>query len=363
MVPLFLALAVSSVAAQTIGSRTQPVIVDQGPHHNLWQYQTYEPGPDGKPVAKIHQYRELASGLNYLNGGKWTASIEKIDVFPGGAVAQHGQTRIIFANDINTATAIDMQTSDGQRLRSHILGLMYSDSSTGKAVIIARLQDAEGELVADNQVLYPNAFEGVKADVRYNYRLEGNEQDVILREQPPTPEAYGMNSATTELEVITEFEDPPSQITAGMSGTGASDDQQIRWGGTSLGESKAFNLGGEPVETPVSKQFIQMDGRHFLLEKVSVQAIESALKKLPEQASNARRLSEMASVHVAFPKAPARKSTSQSMRLAIGAVPDKGYVLDYSTLSGNVTNFTFQGDSTYFISGPVNLYGTTTIRL
>ena len=65
IVPWFLALACSSLSAQTIGSSTQPVVVDKGSHYNLWQYRTYEPGPKGKPVAKLHQYRELADGLNY----------------------------------------------------------------------------------------------------------------------------------------------------------------------------------------------------------------------------------------------------------------------------------------------------------
>ena len=363
MVPLFLALAVSSVAAQTIGSRTQPVIVDQGPHHNLWQYQTYEPGPDGKPVARIHQYRELASGLNYLIGGKWTPAQEKIEVFSGGSVARHGQHTIIFANNINTPGAIDAQMSDGLRLRSHVLGLIYVDASTGQSVLIGQLQDSEGVLVSDNQVLYPNALAGVRADIRYTYRKSGLEQDIVLREQIPTPESVGLNSATTELEVATEFLEPPSaQVGSVTANDGVESDQTVSWGATSLGLGKAFSLNGEDTPVRVHKKYTKIGGRYFLLEKVRVQDIQPGLSKLPDQASNAKRLPGMASTHFAFPKAPVAKSAARPMRLAMGTPPGKGYVLDYITLGAAYTNFIFQGDTTYYISGSLTLFGTNSFE-
>ena len=97
---------------------------------------------------------------------------------------------------------MSVQTPDGKRLRSNILGLMYADSTTGQAVVIAQIQDSDGELISDNQVLYPNALggTGVKADVMLTYRRDGLEQDVILKEQIPAPEAFGMSSATAELD-------------------------------------------------------------------------------------------------------------------------------------------------------------------
>ena len=361
VVPLILALACASVSGQTNGSSTPPVIIEQGPHHNLWQYQTYEPGPDGKPVAKLHQYRELAAGLNYLHAGKWTASKEKIEAFSGGAVAQQGQCKTIFANNLNTAGAIDVLGTDGQRLRSHILGLIYVDASTGQSVLIAQLQDSEGELAADNQVLYPNAFAGVRADVRYTYRKDGLEQDVVLREKIPAPESYGLNSATTELEVATEFMEPPTaQVGKLNSDAGDSEDtdQTVRWGATSLGQGKAFSLNGQAAPVRVYKRYITVGGRYFLLEKVRLTDIKAGLAKLPDQASNARRLPGMASRHFAFPLAPAAKSAARPMRLAMGTLPDKGYVLDYNTLTTAYTNYTFQSDTTYYINGSLTLAGT-----
>jgi hypothetical protein len=152
-------------------------------------------------------------------GSGWSRK-EKIESSSEGAVARQGQHQVIFANNLNTSGAIDQQTPDGKRLRSNILGLSYYDNTTGKSVQIALVQDSQGELISDNQVLYPNAFDGVKADVCYTYRKGSFEQDVILREQPPTPESLGLNSASTELEVITEFLDAPPAAVKGRKGTG-----------------------------------------------------------------------------------------------------------------------------------------------
>ena len=46
------------------------------------------------------------------------------------------------------------------------------------------------------------------------------------------------------------------------------------------------------------------------------------------------------------------------MRLANTESASKGLVLDYITLNSSQTNYTFQGDTTYYISGSLNLFGT-----
>jgi hypothetical protein len=366
MVRLCLALATFKGSAQTTvaSASTTAVVVDAGPNHRVWQYQTYEPMPNGKTVARLHQYRELAAGLNYLDAkGKWTPSVEKIEVFSGGAKAQQGQHKVVFSSNLNTAGAIDVHAADGQRLRSHIIGLIYADSTTRQAVLIAGMQDSDGEVVGDNQVLYPNAFDGVKADVRYTYRRDGLEQDVILREQLPAPEAYGMNSATTELEVVTEFINPPPAWVSDMQAEPDTEsDQWISWGATSLGRGKAFSLNGEDAPASVTKRYTVINGRYFLQEKVRLPDIAPALSKLPEQASNARRRQGMASTHFTFPAAPATKSAARPMRLAMGAEASKGYVLDYVSTSTAYTNYLFQGDTTYYISGTLGLMGTSTFE-
>lgn len=159
-------------------------LVGQGPNHNVWQRETFERGPDGAIHTHVQKYTEVASGLNFWNGA-WAPSAELIEPFTGGAVAKQGPCQVIFANNLNSPGAIDHLTPQGQRLRSSVLGLAYRDQATGQTVMIAAVQDSTGQLIANNQVLYPNAFAGVKCDVRYTYTRSSFEQEIILREQPP----------------------------------------------------------------------------------------------------------------------------------------------------------------------------------
>jgi parallel beta-helix repeat protein len=342
---------------------TQPVateyrVVDQGANHRVWQWETDEKLPDGTIIPHVHSYTELASGLNYQDtNGVWVESQELIEAFPAGAVARQGQYQVIFANDLNSAGSVDMQTPDGKRLRSNILGLMYVDTATGDAVMIAEVQDSAGELISSNQVLYPNAFDGVKVDVQYTYKRGSFEQDVILREQPPTPESLGMNPDTTELEVVTEFVDPPDaniQDTT-SSEQGLEADENINWGVVNLGHGKAFDLGSGGAHAPVAKRYVTIQGRQFLLEKVRVKDIQQSLSKLPEQASNLKSSPVMTLAKLVLPKTPSARRAAGPMRLASTSPPDKGYVLDYVTLNATFTNYTFRADTTYYISGTATL--------
>ena len=203
-------------------------------------------------------------------------SRESIAPYAQRAIAQQGQHQIIFANNINSPGAIDEQTPDGKRLVSNIAGLMYYDPTTGQSVQIAEIQDSEGQLVTDNQVLYTNAFNGVKADVLLTYRRDGMEQDVVLRAQLPTPESFGLNSSTVELEVVTEFLNPPEANVwnLGMDTEGLEPDQAVSWGATSLGHGKAFSLDGHDASATVIKQYINLGGHYYLLEKVRFQEIQ-----------------------------------------------------------------------------------------
>jgi len=337
---------------------TDPQIVDMGPNHRIWQWSTYEETFNGQPMPRVHKYTELAGGLNYQNAkGEWIPSQEKIEAFANGAIARQGQYQVIFANNLNSPAAVDMQTPDGKRVRSNVLGLMYSDPSTGQAVVIAELQDSEGELISDNQIVYPNAFNGVKATVLYTYHRDGMEQDIILEEQPPSPEVYGMNPDTTELEVFTEFHDPA--YNTGANGEG---DESIGWGTTCLGHGKAFYLGGDDAPVSVSKRYTTIKGRHFLLESVHLKEVQQSLSKLPSQASISRKFPVMMANNLSFPASPAKNTISRPMRFASAAVSSKGYVLDYTTLNASFTNYTFQGDTTYYISGSVTVFGTATFE-
>lgn len=336
-------------------------VVSQGANNRVWQRETYEQAPDGSVIPLIRKYTELATGLNYKNAnGQWQASKELIESFQGGAIARQGQYQVIFANNLNSYGAIDMQTPDGKRLRSNILGLMYVDASTDDAVMIADIKNSTGQLVSANQVLYANAFDGVNADVLYIYRKSGFEQDVILKRQPPAPESYGLNPETTVLEVVTEFVNPPdATISEVQAVDGGEADNEIDWGATKIGRGKAFNLNKghkDASAIPVIKHYINVQGRHFLLERVRFKQIQPELSGLPLQSSISKNLPTMASKEPIFPKTPLAKDDSRPMRLASATPFNKGYVLDYVTVNSG-DSYIFQGDSTYYISGSCDFSG------
>ncbi len=45
----------------------------------------------------------------------------------------------------------------------------------------------------------------MRADILYTYQKGRFEADVILRERPPAPDAFGLNNQTTMLEMATEL--------------------------------------------------------------------------------------------------------------------------------------------------------------
>ena len=101
------------------------VATERGPNHRVWSKVTLATDPSGQVIACTNSYIELQSGLHYQDPktGQWMESQEVIEGYPGGAIARQGQHQVIFANDLATPGAIDMQTPDGKRLTSHVIGL------------------------------------------------------------------------------------------------------------------------------------------------------------------------------------------------------------------------------------------------
>ena len=164
---------------------TPYTVAGKDANSSVWERTVYEPSASGKPVPKIHRYTELATGLHYQQNGQWLDSKEKIDIQPNGtASATQGQHQAYFPGDIFQGQ-IELVTPDGQQLKSQPVGLNYFDGKNN--VLIAVLTNSIGQVLGANQVIYTNAFTGFAADLIYTYTKAGFEQDVVLREQPPTP--------------------------------------------------------------------------------------------------------------------------------------------------------------------------------
>gem|GEM_PF-1653953 len=372
--------------------------MERGPHHRVWERIEYEPAPDGRQVPRPHRYVELATGMHYWSDGQWKESQELIEAYLGGAVARHGQHKVIFAYNLATLGAIDMELPDGNRLRSHVLGLSYFDTASGKNVLIAGVKDCTGVIVEPNQVLYADAFEGLRADVRYTYTRAGFEQDIILHERPLGPEAYGLDPATTRLQVWTEFVQGPKPVKARRAVQLAKGhqvaDETLDFGSMQIGTGKAFTLGegsdpasggprrraGEAARlealqpgrgVPVGKQWLELEGRRFLVEEVPVDAVAEELESLPVTTAPIAKAKPVSTAQLvlSLPVLPSRTGQAESaanpMELASAgsvSLPDSALVLDYIILNSSMTNYTFRGDTTYYISGPVNLYGTNILE-
>ena len=286
----------ASVQAQNVtGQSTLPTpipyaITTQDGNSRVWQSMDYQSSPTGGVITNTHSYTEICSGLNHLVNGQWVASSEQIDILPNGtAVATNGQHQASFPGDIYQGQ-IQLLTPDGQLLQSRPLGLNYFDGTN--TVMIAVLTNSIGFVAGNNQVIYPNAFTGFKVDLRYTYTKAGFEQDIILRQQPPTPESLGLNPDTARLQIMTEFFSAPQPtitstalpIQAGVS----LDDESLDFGTLQMIKGRAFLLGqnAQDAGALVSKHWVQVFGRQFLIEEVPVDAILEGLAALPLTAMN-----------------------------------------------------------------------------
>jgi hypothetical protein len=353
----------------TVPAATPYIIVNQDANNRVWQREQYEASPNGEIVTNVQTYTELATGLNFEDtNGNWQASQEEIEQQSDGTeAATQGQNKVYFpANLLNGE--IKMITPDGLALNSQPAVLSYYDGTN--TAIIAVLTNSVGRIVGPNQVIYTNAFSGLTADVLLTYRKSGLEQDIIVRQQPPTPESFGLNAATARLQVLTEFFDPPQpQVTsctlpnqAGLALT----DQTLGFGLMEMGSGRAF-LFGQSATDPgvlVAKSWVVLDGRHFLVEEVPVNAVVEGLAALPLTAINGGfgRAPHLASSHRVLPHNKMERKSASERMLAKGSLPLNGFVLDYQTINTSMSNYNFKCDSTYYVSGPVNLYQTSTFE-
>lgn len=323
--------------------------------------------------VRTNRFTKIETGLNYFSDrGFWEPSGVEIHPLPGGgAAAVQGQHQVFFSGQLHVAETIRLHLPDGRSLKSHVHGLAYTDSNNGQSVLIAEVQDSEAWLYPPNQVMYPNAFSRIGADVRYTYSKAGFEQDIILREGPPAPEQFGLSSATTELEVWTEFIHPPEpHRRSSTRSDDGQEDEELDFDSMRLGNGRTFTLGDENDGLAlVSKRWVAVGQRRFLVEAVPFAAVAATLRTLPPARGGAavgrRSRSRLEALQVLPQPAeqpdraerPIRPMPSKMMA-SIARRP--GWVLDYSALNTTLTNFVFQSDSTYLISGPVNLSGTNT---
>ena len=357
--------AVSSSGAEIHVPQTNDyVIIERGPHHRVWERTGYIVAPDGQTFTNSQTYTELATGMHYWTNGQWLDSKEQIEILAdGSARAIQGQHKVFFPADIY-AGAIEWITPDGNQLSSRPLGLSYFDGTN--SVLIAELTNSVGQLQPNlNQLVYPNAFDGVDASLRYTYTRAGFEQDVIITGALPEPEEFGLDSATTRLQVLTEFFSPP--IPHSRTTTVAEDgltlsDQTLSFGQMTIGNGQAFCLGSESEGLQIAKQWVTLDGRQFLVEERPIPSIAKQLRELPQKkGASSQSKVRMASRGLAVPQRKINRQTRPAKIQTAKANLSRGsLIMDFAALNSTQTNYTFAADTTYYISGAVTLLGTNT---
>jgi hypothetical protein len=348
---------------------TPYAITTQDGNSRVWQQTVYAQSPTGGVATNTHSYTELATGLNHLVNGQWVESSEQIDILPNGtAAATNGQHQAYFPGDIYQGQ-IELVTPDGLQLQSRPIGLCYDDGTN--TVMIAVLTNSVGQVLGTNQVIYTNAFIGLTADVLYSYRKAGFEQDIVLRQQPPTPESLGLNPDTARLQVLTEFFNPPEPAiqakTLPPQAGVTLPDQRLGFGTMQMIRGRAFLLGKNARNTGalVGKQWVQVNGRNILIEEVPVNAIASGLAALPLTAMNSApsKALRMASRHLKLPSQRMAKNTAKAVMVASADLKSQpGMVLDYVVYGvSELDDLVFQGDTTYYVSDYLTVGGVNCI--
>jgi RHS repeat-associated protein len=386
-------------------------------HSRVWERIEYEDTPVGR-VPKTHHYVELASGLHVLNlrTGEYEDADESFEITPEGhAVALRAQHQLIVSPSLGDPDGnLDVRTPDGRRLRSSIVALNLFNRATGADLLVSEVSpDAAGELIAPNEIVFRNAFNAINADVRILNSKGEFHQDVLLNEAFDLKdlEAAGFPADVTVLEIWTEYlESPEPIIAARVVQREASAVRRavmvepdiithdLDWGIMKQPSGIAYVKGSEHAsnrlgedqrgrEINVSKRWMTIENRRFIVESIPLGETEAMfaqmpLKRMSEETLEARTRSirreppsprmarkEGQTIHdrmaglapgIGFP-------TSSSAQASLSPQPSTlspriQLVLDPLTVNSSVTNYNFQGDVTYFISGAVNLYGSNVIE-
>jgi len=355
------------VAAQPVQSgMSLPRIVQRWADGRIWERTVTNVVDNDHVIVRTNRWTDLATGMHYWDQNHWKVSRTDISIVADGAEAYQGPHKAHFAGNINTVGAIQVTSRDGEVLQSHVAALSYTDTANGQSVLLGQIQDSIGMLLPPNQVVYPDAFAGIKADLRYTYKRDGFEQDVILRENPPGPEQYGLNPATTVLEIWTEFVQAPEPTKKVRQQDGLND-ESLSFGRLRMKQGGAFAIDGAPdaPSIPVYKNWVQQDNRRFLVEMVPHKNILPQLQQLPvlqQAALPAKKGLRQAMFQKINPK---RADKPQPVRMALNnekILKGPGLVMDYPLYEGDYTDITFQADTTYLLSGSINCYGTTTFE-
>jgi len=392
MKPLQCILALSVICSVSVANGQQRptstdwTVTERGPHYAVHEREEVVDLGGGQVERVEQRYIEMATGMHYMEDGQWKESREEFIVLSDGyAVAAQGQHKVIVSPILNDANgAVDMETPDGKRMRSTILGLALRDRVTDQQLLVAEIRDGVvGRKVSSNEILFEDCFDDLRADVRLTYKRGGFHQDVILRERfdPVWLEKNGFNPETTRLEIWTEFFEAPTPqvrqwvvskvddpvLRAALAEPDIlNDDLDFGVMQMPMGRAYAKKAGGTSDKpTLMPKRWVTIDGRRFLVESISLFDLAPLLSALPGGGSFDGRDADEVKHAGLLPPSPrlVRPGTNSILTASLPhSAETPGVVLDYDTKNGALTDFTFESDTTYHLTGEVICYGTTVLE-
>lgn len=368
----------------------------------------------GEVAYSTNRFVTLATGLNRWDEltASWVpARAEFVRANSGHYLCWETQYKVIVGRDLSEDTVVDFFTPDGMRLQSRIVGVALVDGGSGESVMLGEVRACAGEWVAADEIVFGDAFDGLRADVRYKVALDRFEQELVLREQIPEElvRGFGIRPGKARLAVITEFFDSAEPLLERRGLNGGID---LSFGSMRMVLGRAFGVGGDGSgetwervfdSVCVEKSWEKLDGRQCLVEWVELKALAPWLEKLPlpgearleRMKSGMKRVAlkaggpggatgserqETAEAGHAWPKSAVPsvelRTNPEGRRLerwkleraeaelwgARGAVAQRaepGVAIDYTLLVA-ATNFTFKADTTYYVHNSVTLSGTNT---
>jgi uncharacterized repeat protein (TIGR03803 family) len=150
-----------------------------------------------------------------------------------------------------------------------------------------------------------------------------------------------------------------------QTAAGEAIDDNLEFGSIKMIPGKALLLGTNQASVKVSKQWIQLDGRNFLVESVPIAAVADGLSALPASAARQSSHGKLRNLLMALhPQRRATATEKSRRKISISRVtsPAGGLLMDFVTINGGLTNHVFTSDSTTYISGSgVTLFGTNNV--
>jgi hypothetical protein len=312
----------------------------------------------------------------------------------GKGVIQGAQHKATFAGNANTldGAAVNVEMPDGTHLVLQTIGIALTDNQN--SVFVAEIKDSPGVLIGDNKIVYEDAFDSIQADIQITSSLAGIESDVILKEKidRATIQAYGIDPASARLQVwhqVLQAPDATKHINLIKRNSGRVDlNENVAFQKMRISQGSAFLKvsNKQPLTDsvsiengiPVAKEYTHIEGFDFLIESLPFIDVENDLNQLP--APQEARVINKEAIEKAFasrqgsdrkrPVSLARKDSDKPKDKAVAMLTrgvlnpaeGKSFVLDYVVLNSSLTNYVFKGDSTYYITNVVDLYGTTVLE-